>query len=283
MAEQIDDSYKEVIHWTPNIWLLTKCNASEEFVDILSSQYEMANNDEAMNVGLKSATVICQLLLQKSNSSKTKVIRKCLERRLLLWKERKLQDLIIEARLIQHKFVHRRNEVVRQASCKGASSWLSSKPLKHLGYTMKKIALHDAVAARYNWIPPNCPLVCACGEKFSVRHALACQTGGLAIVRHNVVRDFLSEERTKVGCTVTVEIELSKFYPVIMSSLGGVGPSAQIILQRVALKSAIRNGLQYGECIQRLRTALSFKLAKMASTCIREARTRNPEHRTFLM
>ncbi|KAI0978195.1 hypothetical protein GJ496_005847 [Pomphorhynchus laevis] len=113
-------------------------------------------------------------------------------------------------------------------------------------------------AARYNWMPPNCPLVCACGENFSVRHALACQTGGLPIVRHNVVRDFLSGELTKVGCTVTVE-------------------------PRVALKSAIRNGLQYGECIQRLRTALSFKLAKMASTCIKAARTRNPEHRKALM
>ncbi|KAI0990318.1 hypothetical protein GJ496_011455 [Pomphorhynchus laevis] len=65
------------------------------------------------------------------------------------------------------------SEVVRQASCKGASSWLSSKPLKHLGYTMTKIAFHDAVAARYNWMPPNCPLVCVCGENVSVRHALA--------------------------------------------------------------------------------------------------------------
>ncbi|KAI0983322.1 hypothetical protein GJ496_001211 [Pomphorhynchus laevis] len=33
------------------------------------------------------------------------------------------------------------SEVVRQAKC----------------YTMTKIAFHDAVAARYNWIPPNCP------------------------------------------------------------------------------------------------------------------------------
>ncbi|KAI0989317.1 hypothetical protein GJ496_003056 [Pomphorhynchus laevis] len=45
---------------------------------------------------------------------------------------------------------------------------------------------------------------------------------------------------------------------LVMSSLREVGLNVQIILQRVALKSAIRNGLQYGECIQRLRTALSL-------------------------
>ncbi|KAI0979727.1 hypothetical protein GJ496_008186 [Pomphorhynchus laevis] len=132
MAEQIDYAYKEVIHWTPNIWLLLKCNASEEFVDILSSQYEMAVNDDAMNVGLKSATVICLLLLQKSNSSKTKVIRKCLERRLLLWKHGGLG--------ISDPSEKPENEYIRSMRmCEPSLAGISGNELRHQQYSLASL------------------------------------------------------------------------------------------------------------------------------------------------
>ena len=75
--------------------------------------------------------------------------------------------------------------MINLASEKGASSWLTSLPIKEFGYILNKQQFADALALRYN-PPPNlnlkdCPRTCACGKSNSVNHALICKLGGTTV------------------------------------------------------------------------------------------------------
>ena len=104
----------------------------------------------------------------------------------------------IEAQIKAKKAVHqqRRNNAKESASAirdeapaalqramdlaqeKGASSWLTTLPLKEFNFALHKGAFRDAVALRYGWQPQNTPTHCSCGSSFSVEHALSCPKGG---------------------------------------------------------------------------------------------------------
>ena len=94
------------------------------------------------------------------------------------------------------------------ATAKGASAWLSTLPLSEYGFTLHKSAFHDAVALRYGWPLSQTPSHCACGNTFSVEHALSCPIGGLPSLRHNEIRDLTANLLTKVCHQVHVEPEL---------------------------------------------------------------------------
>lgn len=72
---------------------------------------------------------------------------------------------------------------------KGASSWLTSLPIKNLGFRFNKQEFHDAIAIRYNMEIPDTPKKCACGEVYTLNHCLTCKLGGYINIRHNSVRD----------------------------------------------------------------------------------------------
>ena len=55
------------------------------------------------------------------------------------------------------------------------------------------------------------PILCVCGDKFTVGHALSCKIGGFVVQKHDVVCDLLTAFINKV-CD-NVEIEL-RFQPV---------------------------------------------------------------------
>ena len=80
--------------------------------------------------------------------------------------------------------------IISLSSEKGASSWLSSLPDEEHGFAR---AFHDALYLRYGWLPSGLPVNCACGQGFSVDHALNCPTGGYPTLRHNELRDFTAE------------------------------------------------------------------------------------------
>ena len=61
---------------------------------------------------------------------------------------------------------------------KGASSWLSALPIEEFGFALHKGAFRDAFALRYGWTPCLVPSHCACGQPFSVSHALSCSKSG---------------------------------------------------------------------------------------------------------
>ena len=93
-------------------------------------------------------------------------------------------------------------------SAKGASNWLTTRPLQEHGFALHKSAFHDAVALRYGWSPQWTPAHCACGTSISVEHALSCPKGGLPSIRHKEIRDLTATLLTEVCSQVAVEPEL---------------------------------------------------------------------------
>ena len=79
------------------------------------------------------------------------------------------------------------------AAEKGASSWLTCRPLRCHRFNLTKGEFRDAVCLRYNWLPPRLPTSCQCGKEFSVSHALSCSVGGFPTFRHNEIRVALSQ------------------------------------------------------------------------------------------
>ena len=70
----------------------------------------------------------------------------------------RLQSLIID--LPTNKI--RLNKINQE---KGASTWLSTLPLKEEGYSLLKQEFWDLVKIRYGWPLSHLPNMCSCGEK----------------------------------------------------------------------------------------------------------------------
>ena len=94
---------------------------------------------------------------------------------------------------------------VSLAQEKGASSWLSARPVEEHGFALHKSAFRDALSLRYGWRPAKLPSSCVCNAPFDVEHALSCKRGGFVLVRHNELRD-LTADLLQVVCN-DVEIE----------------------------------------------------------------------------
>ena len=98
--------------------------------------------------------------------------------------------------------------VVTSAAEKGASIWLTSRPIKRHGFTLTKGVFRDGIHARYNWLSPGLPSSCSCGSAFSMSHALSCPTWGFPTLRHNEVRDVTASLLKQVANNVAVEPHL---------------------------------------------------------------------------
>ena len=91
------------------------------------------------------------------------------------------------------------------AQMKGASAWLTSLPLKDEGYVLNKREFFDSIYLRYRWDLKRLPINCACSQKFTMDHALQCQTGGYVIKRHNRIRDMVADFLNDVAHGVHTE------------------------------------------------------------------------------
>ena len=94
---------------------------------------------------------------------------------------------------------------VTMAQEKRASAWLNALPIREHGFALHKSDFHDALCLRYNWRPPRLPVQCACGQGFSINHAMDCPTGGFPSGRHNDVRDLTATLLTEVCPDVAIE------------------------------------------------------------------------------
>lgn len=69
------------------------------------------------------------------------------------------------------------------------------------------------------------------------------------------------------------EIEHGCFSPLVLSTTGGLGPSANVFYKRLASLIAEKHDKPYSETIRWLRCRLSFSLLRSAIMCIRGARS----------
>ena len=61
---------------------------------------------------------------------------------------------------------------------KGSSVWLTVLPLQEQDFNLSKREFRDAVKLRYDWLFDDILPLCACGENFTVDHAMICKRGG---------------------------------------------------------------------------------------------------------
>ena len=86
---------------------------------------------------------------------------------------------------------------------KGASSWLTGRPLKRHGFNLTKLEFRDGIHLRYNW-----PLQNLHGSQFTISNALSCPTGGYPSIRHIEIRDLTDGFLKRVVTNVSVEPHL---------------------------------------------------------------------------
>ena len=112
--------------------------------------------------------------------------------------------------------------LVNQARDKGASSWLNAIPLEEQGLVLNKQEFRDSLRIRYNLPLSDLPSHCACGEIFSINHALSCKKGGFVAQRHDGIRNLLTSVISNVCKNVEtephhwitrVQLENSKYEP----------------------------------------------------------------------
>ena len=70
---------------------------------------------------------------------------------------------------------------------------------------LNKQEFTDSLCLRYNLPLSNLPSYCACGEMFTVNHALSCKKGGFIAQRHDTIRDLLTTHISKVCRNVETE------------------------------------------------------------------------------
>ncbi len=128
---------------------------------------------------------------------------------------------------------------IEAAGEKGASSWLSALPLKHLGYTLNKQEFRDALNLRYNWHINDIPKYCGCGQRNDIVHVLSCKKGGYVSMRHNALRDSIANMLRESGChDVRTEPLLLPVDPNNFSSQTNVADGARLDISARGVHSA---------------------------------------------
>ena len=103
-ARSITAIYDEIVHWKRNLFKTPSGRAGRMFVQEQARLFTAYAESSALeSISLKTAMVMPTLLLQKPHQrSKPKELRTHLERRLNLWSQGNLEDLMNEARTIQN-------------------------------------------------------------------------------------------------------------------------------------------------------------------------------------
>ena len=138
--------------------------------------------------------------------------------------DRQKATLLEVRRTKDEKADHVRNEIkqvisedrfklMELSSEKGASSWLTSLPLKQFGFRLNKQEFVDAITLRYDLKMSDVSKSCACGKPYSISHCLTCKKGGFINIRHNAVRDTTHKLLTEICKDVRSE-------PALQSATG---------------------------------------------------------------
>ena len=91
---------------------------------------------------------------------------------------------------------------------KGVSNCLKAYPISDQEYHLNKQQFWDCVYLRYGWRLINIPSTCSCRSKMTIQHAMSCKKGGFSTIRHNDLRDLITNLLTEVCKDVDIEPQL---------------------------------------------------------------------------
>ena len=92
----------------------------------------------------------------------------------------------------------------------GASTWLTTLPIKDEGFQLDKQSFWDLLKIRYGYQLSRIPERCPCGSNFDLQHALSCKKGGFVSQRHNTLRNVTAKLMSEVCNDVKVEPPLQQ-------------------------------------------------------------------------
>ena len=87
----------------------------------------------------------------------------------------------------------------------GASTWLSTIPLKEEGQSLSKQEFWNVVKIRYRWPLSRLPNMCSCGAKYGLQCCLSCKKAGFVTLCHNQLRNITVKLIDQVCHNVPVE------------------------------------------------------------------------------
>jgi hypothetical protein len=100
---QIFEAYEKIVYWRKNLFELPKGAIGKEFIKEMTRQInDWSSKSPDRDISLKSLMVMPSLLLQRTSiKCKSSEIKRHLERRMQLWKDKKVNELIHECVAIQ--------------------------------------------------------------------------------------------------------------------------------------------------------------------------------------
>ena len=106
-TRQINSAYNEIVYWRKNVFLVPSGKNGKEFIREIIFWVKHFNEQSKQSVvALKACMVLPALLLQKpSRASKAKDHSLKLEKRLTMWREGNILDLLKEGREIQKRLI----------------------------------------------------------------------------------------------------------------------------------------------------------------------------------
>jgi hypothetical protein len=104
-CEKINLAFEEVIHWRRNLFQVPSGSIGKAFVSELARLFQAYADSSTLEcIAMKATTVLPILLLQKpSRTSKSKDHVKHLQRRMDLWREGSIEELLDEGKCIQKR------------------------------------------------------------------------------------------------------------------------------------------------------------------------------------
>ena len=173
----------------------------------------------------------------------------------------------------------------------GASSWLTTLPIEEFGFALHKGAFRDALALRYGWCPAKVPSHCACGQPFSVSHALSCHMGGYPSIRHNEIRDLTADLMSVVCHGVSTEPHLQPVDgEILRGASANTSDGARLDIAANGLWGGrferaffdVRVFNPYAPTNRRLQPATCYRHHENAKKRAYEQRVREIEHASFV-
>ena len=133
-------TYKEIATWLPNLFMIPTGKEGKEFLNEVDKTLQpFIERSPGEHHAITASLIIFPLLLQKpSKKSKTRDHKKHLKRRLELWRQGNLSDLVRECKQIQ-KRLHKKRDIGEN----------------QLNKVFSKLMLQGKVSAAMKWITTN--------------------------------------------------------------------------------------------------------------------------------